>query len=193
MTSDVLNRFEQAGPDDDNELIVDGTMTVDGTLDFEGDFAFTGGLDVPGDLLVPGTATFNTDPGKYVSLGGGIDLATRIFTVEMPNITQSGSEVSVFPNLSGKLTAVNLIMQGPTTVSQTEVKFQKFTTPAGGTDITSATINVTVPSVKGQTFTSSPTGALADFTTADALRVITDNAGTGTDSKAIIEFTFLLD
>lgn len=190
-TADVLNRFEQAGPDDDNELIVDGTMTVEGTLDFEGNFA-TGNLFVLGDLTVPGTATFDTDTSKFVSTGG-IDLATRVFTVEMPNITQSGSEVSVFPELSGKLIAVDLIMLGPTSASPTEVKFQKFSTPGGGADITSATINVTVPSVKDQVFSTSPTGAEADFTTSDALRVITDNAGTGTDSMAVIAFTFLLD
>lgn len=191
-TPNVLNRFEQAGSDDDNELIVDGTMTVEGTLDFEDDFAFTGSLFVTGDLIVSGTATFDTDTGKFVSTGG-IDLATRVFTVEMPNITQSGSEVSVFPELSGKLIAVDLIMLGPTSATTTEVKFQKFSTPGGGADITSATINVTVPSVKDQVFATSPTGVEADFTTSDALRVITDNAGTGTDSMAVIAFTFLLD
>lgn len=190
--ANVLNRWKQPGSDGDNELLIDGTMTVDGTLNFQGSINFTGNLLVPGDLAVSGTATFDTSTGKFVSLAGNTDLATQVVTVEMPNITTSGSEVSVFPKLAGRLTDITLIMQGPTlSGNATLLTFQKFTTPAGNTEI--ATMTVPAETVQDQVFSSSPIGALADFTTATGVRVITDNDGTGTMTRAVIVFTFLID
>lgn len=190
--ANVLNRFKQPGPDGDNELLIGGTMTVDGTLNFQGSINFTGNLLVPGDLAVSGTATFDTSTGKFVSLAGNTDLATQVVTVEMPNITTSGSEVSVYPNLAGRLIDITLIMQGPTeSGNATLLTFQKFTTPAGDTEIT--TMTVPAETAQDQVFSSSPIGALADFTTATAVRVKTNNAGTGTSTRAVIVFTFLID
>lgn len=190
--ANVKNRFKQPGPDGDNELLIGGTMTVEDTLNFEGVFNFTGNLVVPGDLIVSGTSAFDTDPGKFVSLTGGVDLATRVVTVEMPNITTSGSEVSVYPNLTGRLTDITLIMQGPTlSGNATLLTFEQFTTPTGDTEIT--TMTVPAETVQNQVFSAQPTGAPTDFVPTTAVRVITDNDGTGTMTRAVIVFTFLLD
>lgn len=191
--ANVKNRFEQPGPDDDNELFIGGSSAFPpgSTVNIPGNWSMSGQLDVD-NLTVVGDTKLATGDGEIKSAGAGQVLGTREVTVLLPNIDIIGAARTIFPKVAGVLHKVTGILQGTLSGGNpTIISFEKFVPPAeSAVPITSFTIQAS--NIKDSVYSSDITaGDARNFTAGDALRV-KSNGGTTTVASLIVTLQFLI-
>ncbi len=157
----VLNFFEQAGPDGDNQLVTNGTVNLLGDTNVK-----TG---VQGD--------FTTISGQ--------DIASHPQNITFPLAATAGA-LYVFPALIGALHQITITLQDDASVATTDFTFHTYTDSGGPfTLIPNSQITIPLDAVAGDFFSSEPTGAGRNLTASTAVRITSDGGSTAAFAVAV--------
>lgn len=171
MTSNVLNRFEQA-VDDDNKLVLGGTVEQEDTSVFTlaGDNIHSGDNTFSGTNSFSATTTFT---GAVENAGGG-NLKTKLLNVQIPDIS-TGSSVWVVPGFACTIVGISSVINGAIITVDAGI-----TTEIAGTPVTNGDLTIAFTgSAAGVVDQNTPTAANAVGAT-EAIEVITDGLSTNT-------------